>query len=208
MQTGGGEAYGDAMTSLLTFSDAGAQTNYRVNAAAGEFGILSCSVGGAFDPAVCATSSAGLIFYQAGVIVLTSSIFQGICTGSLATDAIMLNDALTTISGALTGTSISGCADAIRHRIENIQFNNTTELNSTIHFCRLNSSDFNYSSNPSYLSSSKIVVKNSQMDMPVTYLTTVGLYSADNELLAVAKLSEPLKKDPTNEMIIRVRLDY
>ena len=99
------------MTSLLTFSDTGAQTNYRVNAAAGEFGILSCSVGGAFDPAVCATSSAGLIFYQAGVIVLTSSIFQGICTGSLATDAdAMLNDnALTTISGALTGTAISGC---------------------------------------------------------------------------------------------------
>jgi hypothetical protein len=27
-------------------------------------------------------------------------------------------------------------------------------------------------------------------------------------LLAVAKLSEPLKKDPTNEMILRVRLDY
>jgi hypothetical protein len=26
--------------------------------------------------------------------------------------------------------------------------------------------------------------------------------------LAVAKLSEPLKKDPTNEMILRVRLDY
>jgi hypothetical protein len=27
-------------------------------------------------------------------------------------------------------------------------------------------------------------------------------------LLATAKLSEPLKKDPTNEMILRVRLDY
>ena len=46
------------------------------------------------------------------------------------------------------------------------------------------------------------------MDAPLSYLTTVGLYSVDNELLAVAKLSEPLKKDPTNEMIMRVRLDY
>ena len=89
-----------------------------------------------------------------------------------------------------------------------MSFNNTTELNSTIHFCRANHNDFNYSANPTYLSGSKIRVKNNTLDSPVSYITTVGLYSADNELLAVAKLSEPLKKDPTNEMTIRVRLDY
>jgi hypothetical protein len=58
------------------------------------------------------------------------------------------------------------------------------------------------------LSQSQIVVKSTETDAPVSYITTVGLYSADNELLAVAKLSEPLKKDPTNEMLLRVRLDY
>ena len=89
-----------------------------------------------------------------------------------------------------------------------MSFNNTTELNSTIHFCRVNHNDFNYSSNPTYLSESKIRVKNNTLDAPVSYMTTVGLYSADNELLAIAKLSEPLKKDPTNEMTLRVRLDY
>jgi hypothetical protein len=52
------------------------------------------------------------------------------------------------------------------------------------------------------------VVKTNAQDLPVTYVTTVGLYSADNELLAVAKLSEPLKKDPTTEFTLRVRLDY
>ena len=68
--------------------------------------------------------------------------------------------------------------------------------------------EYNYSSNPTYLNSSKLVVKNKSSDMPVSYLTSVGLYSADNELLAVAKLSEPLKKTPTNELTLRVRLDY
>jgi len=68
--------------------------------------------------------------------------------------------------------------------------------------------DFNYSSNPTYLDSSQIRVKTRASDTPVSYITTVGLYSADNELLAVAKLSEPLKKDPTNEITLRVRLDY
>ena len=51
-------------------------------------------------------------------------------------------------------------------------------------------------------------MKNTSTDSPVSYITTVGLYSADNELLAVAKLSEPLRKDPTNELTVRVRLDY
>ena len=97
---------------------------------------------------------------------------------------------------------------AIRHRIDNISFNNTTELNSTIYFCRANHNEFNYSSNPTYVNSSKIRVKNVSTDAPVTYMTTVGLYSADNELLAVAKLSEPLKKTPENEVTLRVRLDY
>ena len=90
-----------------------------------------------------------------------------------------------------------------------IDFNNTTELNSTIYFCRAGHNEFNYSSNPTYIdSTSKIKVKNSSLDQPVSYITTVGLYSADNELLAVAKLSEPLKKTPDTELTLRVRLDY
>jgi hypothetical protein len=72
----------------------------------------------------------------------------------------------------------------------------------------VNHNEFNYSSNPTYLTGSKIRVKNVSSDTPVAYCTGIGLYSSDNELMAVAKLSEPLKKDPTNELTLRVRLDY
>jgi hypothetical protein len=58
------------------------------------------------------------------------------------------------------------------------------------------------------VSGSKIRVKNIASDNPVAYVTTVGLYNSQNELLAVAKLSEPLKKSVDNELTIRVRLDY
>ncbi len=51
-------------------------------------------------------------------------------------------------------------------------------------------------------------VKNERSDEPISYITTVGLYGANNELLAVAKLSEPLKKTPADEFTLRVRLDY
>ena len=112
------------------------------------------------------------------------------------------------VNQMLTGSEISSSCNALRARLYNISFNNTTELNSTIYFCRLNHNEFNYSSNPTYLNGSKIRVKNVAGDTPVAYVTGVGLYSSDNELMAVAKLSEPLKKDPTNELTLRVRLDY
>ena len=108
----------------------------------------------------------------------------------------------------MASSSISSSTDALRHRIQNISYNNTTEINSKIYFCRVPFNAFNYSSNPTYTSGSKIVVKSTTTDMPVSYVTTVGLYNGGGELLAVAKLSEPLRKDPTNDMTIRVRLDY
>jgi len=235
---------GSVMGSLLTITDSGKENDYRVNSPAGEYAILSASTGGSLSTA--ANPACGLIFYQAGIVVLTASVFlsadsvngevagygregkightvtcsQGplnAFAGWTGSAGIGMNTTASVfgtpwgkqnIVTMLTGSSISSSCDAIRHRIYDISFNNTTELNSTIHFCRINHNDFNYSSNPTYLSESKIRVKNNTLDAPVSYITTVGLYSADNELLAVAKLSEPLKKDPTNEMTLRVRLDY
>ena len=46
------------------------------------------------------------------------------------------------------------------------------------------------------------------IDMPRVYITTVGLYSDNGDLLAVAKLSQPLAKDFTREALVRVKLDY
>jgi hypothetical protein len=148
----------------------------------------------------------GLIYYQAGIVALTSSVFGESSKILDATDGAH--------DDVLKGNTITEIADGVRHRIDNITFDNVTELNSSIYFCRINHNDFNYSSNPTYLSESKIVVKtipgvvNQANLSPITYITTVGLYSTNNELMAVAKLSEPLKKTPDNEFTLRVRLDY
>jgi len=205
LQLGGTPAFATAQTAAdrLTITDAGAENAYKVNSPAGEYGILSCSVGGAFTSGD--DGLVGLIYYQAGIAVLTASVFQAAVLTPGDAQMNVGGDSITTL---LTDAAITASCNAIRHRWFDNDYNNTTELNSTIHFCRVNNNDYNYSSNPTYLSSSKMVVKNNTLDAPVSYMTTVGLYSADNELLAVAKLSEPLKKDPTNEMTLRVRLDY
>jgi len=132
----------------------------------------------------------------------------GILSSSVGAPQMTSDTFANSFQSLLTGSSISGSADALRHRIYNLSFNNTVELNSTIYFCRINHNEYNYSSNPTYLSSSQIRVKTNSTDNPVSYVTTVGLYSADNQLLAVGKLSEPLRKDPTLEYTLRARLDY
>jgi len=195
--------YGSPFTETINITDASGSNGYKVNSPAGEYGILYASDGTGTPMSSPAVTPVGLLYYQAGIAVLTASVFSGI----LSSPAEM-NSAGETVDAILTGSAISGNCDELRHRFENLSFNNSTELNSTVYFCRVNNTDFNYSSNPTYLSASQIVVKTNSQNNPVSYVTAVGLYSPDNELLAVAKLSEPLKKDPTTEFTIRVRLDY
>ena len=73
----------------------------------------------------------------------------------------------------------------------------------------MNNADFNYSNNPSYVTGSDFQIANTgYWTDPVSYITTVGLYNANQELLAVAKLSKPIQKNKTSELNIRVKLDY
>lgn len=201
----GGVAGNSRFLHSMTVGDYGADSSYKVNSPAGEYGILYTS-----SVTPNEESGVGLLYYQAGVAVLTASVFTssaandfGSSFGSSATSADTRN-----INTVLSGTAISASADGFRTRLINVEFNNTTELNSTIYFCRANHNEFNYSSNPTYLTGSKIRVKEVSKDQPLAYITTIGLYSADKELLAVAKVSEPLKKTPQNELTLRVRLDY
>ena len=92
--------------------------------------------------------------------------------------------------------------------INDKDFNNTVELNSTIYFCRINHSEFNYSSNPTYQTGSGDFVVPSFKQDPKAYITTVGLYNESNDLLAVAKLSQPILKSSAREAVIKVRLDF
>jgi len=218
--TGLSASFGSRRDALFTLGDYDATNNYFVNSPAGEYGILYSS-----SANIVPGSGLGLIYYQAGIAVITSSIFANNAgrspgshntTGSTADSGSLPHGTMASFFGTTntpiwrhsTGSTIQTLCNGFRNRVSNVSFNNTVELNSTIYYARANHNEFNYSANPTYVSNSKLVTKNVSADMPVSYITTVGLYSADNELLAVAKLSEPLKKDPTTEFTLRVRLDY
>ena len=82
------------------------------------------------------------------------------------------------------------------------------KITSQYYFTRVKNNQFNYTTNASFIESDGTLSFSSMNDNPRTYITTVGLYNDSNELVAVAKLSQPIAKDFTKEALIKVKLDY
>ena len=87
----------------------------------------------------------------------------------------------------------------------------TENVQSTHYFCRVKNYEFNYSTNPTWVSGSNNEILDAFYTEPRTFITTVGLYDGDSDsgqLVAVAKLSRPIPKDGESEALIKVKLDF
>ena len=177
--------------STLTLTDAGAQSNFDVGASGDEASLYSGSI------------EIGKVYYNIGVVIFATGTFVPVggaapqWSGSLKMDAV-----------AISG-NIDNYIYGLKQHINQVQFLNQTNLHSTIYFCRALNSQFNYSSNPTFIDSDGRIIPTSGSDNQTrAYLTSVGLYSINDELLAVAKLSEPVKKSPDSEVTVRIRLSF
>ena len=86
---------------------------------------------------------------------------------------------------------------------------NSEKVTSTHYFVRIKNAEYNFSNNPSFTTGSVgQIAQSTFIGDPKTYITTVGLYNNNQELLAVAKLSKPLLKSFKRESLIRVKLDF
>lgn len=144
----------------------------------------------------------GAVYPQFGTIVLSATALDA--SASLGTIRTSNTDAQN--HGKLF-TAISGAA------VENANFGfqarSEEEVKSTFFFVRAKNAEYNFSNNPSYVTGSTGQLKQQTfVGDPKTYITTVGLYNNDNELLAIAKLSKPLLKSFSNEILIKVKLDF
>jgi len=100
--------------------------------------------------------------------------------------------------------------------IGNIAFTPTTfvlsteNLTPTNHvFIRARNNQYNYSMNPSFISrNSGLIINQDWYSNPQTYITTVGLYNDDNELMATAKLPKPYNKNFNNELLMQIGLNF
>ena len=93
-----------------------------------------------------------------------------------------------------------------------VTFQNVTNINSTMVFCRAAADEFNYSANPTFVDNQSriVVIDPGQEDtqQTFTFVTSIGLYDANDNLLAVAKLSRPVEKSPERDITFRLRIDF
>lgn len=182
-----------------TFEDTGAASDY------------TRGIRGDFADIKSGSTTAGRLYYQAGIAVLIPEVFSN--TSSLDTNPGNFwfgshDYASMALSGG--GGTLDDTIDAMRSRFRNLSIINKTVLHSTLYFCRALNDEFNYSSNPTFLDTDKrIIITSGSNDLTTrTYITKVGLTGENNELLAVGSISEPLKKTPDNERTVIVRLDF
>ena len=204
----------------IILTDKASLTNRRISVC-GEVGNLVYSNG-------LTDINAGLIFYDKGIVVLDAKrCFNSEQAITGAIDSVNPNAEAEFTSGKsvisasfIPDLFVSASVDDIVDHLAMSRFGNSdittavayqnkTLINSTLYFCRAAPGQFNYSTNPTYTDSDgKIRVVDDEDDMPFSFITTVGLYNSTGDLLAVAKTSRPIEKNPETDLTIRVRLDY
>jgi hypothetical protein len=196
---------GSTSTPVLTLTDDsisnGAVTNYIGSNR--YYTLISGSAGIAATPLPGVTGSYGLLFPDLGVILLNPKALAGNSANggiNLIRDTSNGTSGNPNLSHMLRMISGSGASSFTLQSQETVS--------SRYFFTRVKNNEFNYTTNPSVINDSGSLLYDTLIDNPQTYVTTVGMYNDNNELLAVAKLSRPLIKDFTKEALIRVKLDY
>jgi len=132
-------------------------------------------------------------------------------------DVDLANPDATFIPDLLVSASIDDIVDHIAScrfssgSLTAMTFQNSTLIQSSIYFCRASADEFNYSTNPTYVTDGRINVIDTGEEATqrsFTFPTTIGLHNDDGELLAVAKLSRPIEKNDERDVTFRVRLDF
>jgi hypothetical protein len=215
------------------FSDVGAASSIEISYGGQVGNIINTSI---------TSQKVGLIFYDAGVVVLdakkiisgsqhVSGVISAVTgTGSTAVPPSLMNQ--TVIGSSLEGCNsnaafipdffVSGSIDdVVKHfatcRFSSgsdtgITFQNVTNINSTLAFCRATADEFNFSTNPTFVDDAGrirvIDLGEETTQRSFAFVTSIGLYNAAGDLLAVAKLSRPIEKNDERDLTFRVRLDF
>jgi hypothetical protein len=156
------------------------------------------------------SGSYGMYLPDIGVILLNSSVLTlSAASGGISLALDRLNYSTNPVTASLYTSSINNnnLFTAISGA-RNFQLNSQENVSSNYIFCRVSSQEYNYSSNPTFVSGSGQLLYSTMVYNPQTYITTVGLYNDNSQLLAVAKMSRPLVKDFTKEALVRVKLDW
>jgi|LakMenEpi03Aug12_release.lakeMendotaPanAssembly.Ray.scaffolds.fasta_scaffold11485_8 hypothetical protein len=142
----------------------------------------------------------GIVFPKMGLIVLDGVVMDQSCSFNTITGSVdgqNSNRLFLSISGAAVPTSYRPSSSFFARSFE-------TFLTET-YFCRADFNEFNHSTNYTYVSGSDGFLKYDYFKKrPHSYITTIGLYNRNKELLAIGKLRNPILKNEGNSRIFEV----
>ncbi len=201
---------------LHSFIDDSGQTLDPTSGHAGNvFNVVSGSLTGVSGSTIITSQSAtwggyGLFYPTLGIIVLNPNAVSesvGFVSGGFYTSGSQPFAAVTG-SNSLHQYNHVGLYNSIKLGAD-FQARSAETISSTNYFVRVRNASFNYSNNPTFYDATNgTLIFNSFIKDPRVYVTTIGMYSDNNELLAVAKLSRPTLKSFDRELLVRVRLDW
>jgi len=142
----------------------------------------------------------GKFYPKLGIILLNPTAIAA-TVGSELLPSTTSTPSVETYNHTKLFNSIKGGGDFEMRRTENV---------STQHFfVRATNREFNFSNNPTFVSGSDGTFREPSFESdPKTYITSVGLFNDANELMAVAKTSQPIAKSFDKEVLIKVKLDF
>lgn len=184
------------LTGSATLTNLGRQFNL----VSGSSGVMSGST-----LAQTPVGSFGFVYPDAGIIILNPDALSNKLGGTSTLENNFTSNATSDSDAINTRKLLTG----LKHvSASSFVVDAEEKVSSQFYFTRITNQEFNYSTNPSFTSLDGTLQFDSMANNPRVYITTVGLYNDANELLAVAKLSQPLAKDFTKESLVRIKLDY
>jgi len=176
-------------------------------------------------------SIAGMALYEQGIMVLTGSWSLGtgytdqfFSAASVAPSWLSFGTGISTVGTAVDSRSVVASSYAVN-------FKGTNKIPTLTMMAFAEKGEHNFSNNPSFLelksttattgsqsySQSGRKIKNivkspythqSASFHNITYISKVGIYDENKNLIAIATLANPVKKTPNRDYLIKMRLDF
>lgn len=186
--------YRDISSSMCTLSTGAGKVHYIVS------GTLETGIYNSTQPHVY-----GLSYPQQGIVILDANLLDMSASFLTVTGSDVAGDnamkLFTAISGAALRTDDSGDYLGIQGR--KVKYEYVEQF-----FVRVKNKEYNFTNNLTYQTGSEGVIIDDFKGKPEIYISEIGLFNQNNELLAVAKPSSPIFKSFTEEALLEICLKY